>query len=273
MRLCYQRDLPRSGVRRIFRSSTTAPFVLGGVCLLAAVVWAVYAATTRDDMFAWLPVLVGVLVAFLCFLAGWSAIQPTNWLMKDTEHGLFISLRSYLNHHLPEDVPTILHLEPTDIRQLIPVTQKTQVPMRDGGMMRTTLSYLDIELNHEGTRELHEILRRERTRDQRREPGRRRLSHDYPLRLAAPNRLRIQWRIQPSAEHAVQYLSDRYTAGEPSRVKLPPLRRMTPESREALIREFWELGERPIAVRMARLHLDASRAAAQGWIDAFDADK
>lgn len=270
MKLIRRFEAPESGDVRTFRNSPVAPLTLGASCLALSAAWLLYVYVSGASSLTVVPALVGSMIGALCILAGLNAMRSSGWTLKDAPDGLYLNLRSYLNHHLPGDDPTVLHLAADDILLIVPVYQNVQIPLRDGGVMRTTLAHLDVHLRRPADASLGDTLRSERTRDRRGEPGRRRLSHDYPVRLAAPDRVRVAWRIRPAVEHAADRLSDRYPVSEMQRVKLPSLEGMDEAAREALIREFWEFGERAIAVRMARQHLDSSRATAEGWVQALD---
>jgi len=213
---------------------------------------------------AWIAYYVAAVVA-ICLLIFQRLVtarfRSSNWLIRMTEHGLFVKFRSYLNHHFSDQDPTVVSLPYSDIRSVKLVKERQELPDRDDTNQSTKIirtgRIIDLELAGDST-QLAQALAKERERVfAKRIHGAGRTSSRYqhfPVRLASPMLLRIEWGVVPDAQTFLDSLT-RHTlvrdSEETSRdfVNLDGLSR---EEQEVRLRELVESGEMIGAVTMAR---------------------
>ena len=213
---------------------------------------------------AWIAYYVAAVVA-ICLLIFQRLVtarfRSSNWLIRMTEHGLFVKFRSYLNHHFSDQDPTVVSLPYSDIRSVKLVKERQELPDRDDTNQSTKIirtgRIIDLELAGDST-QLAQALAKERERVFAKPTqcaGRTssRYQH-FPVRLASPMLLRIEWGVVPDAQTFLDSLT-RHTlvrdSEETSRdfVNLDGLSR---EEQEVRLRELVESGEMIGAVTMAR---------------------
>lgn len=251
MKLVYPHDVPRLGVVRTFRHSRLAPlltfaFVAGGTAW-----WAITMTfSDRAEWIHWLPTLLGLVMCFVILIYLRKSLKATNWLLRITEDGVYIKFRSYLNDRLPETGPTILHVPYAEIERIQPGLRTVTLPDRDGRVMTSQLRFMDIALGHEATAELANALKTERSLPPIRNGAPK--HHDYPLRVTAPNRLRLEWKVRPALRTAIETLQ-RFAPvdHDPIRARLD-WNKMDDQAKADMIVELAELGERMRARHLAQ---------------------
>jgi hypothetical protein len=213
---------------------------------------------------AWLAYYAAAVVA-ICLLIFQRLVtarfRSSNWLIRMTDHGLFVKFRSYLNHHFSDQDPTVVLLPYSEICSVKLVKERQEFPDRDDTNQSTTIiknrRMIDLELAGDST-QLAQALAKERERvfaKPTHGSGRTfsRYQH-FPVRLASSMLLRIEWGVVPDAQTFLDSLT-RHTlvrdSEETSRdfVNLDGLSR---EEQEVRLRELVESGEMIGAVTMAR---------------------
>lgn len=239
MRLLRARELQPMPGERVFRHSRLGPLVLW--CAFAApLAFLVQAsgtvlATLRElPWYAWLvlgPFVLGVGALYalpLAFLAATAqrAFGPSNWLVRVAPDGLALNLRSYQNAHFPDDAPSVLWLDWSELacvreaRDVTPVEDSRETPGRT--------RWLELELAPgTETTALADAVRHER---ERRGPERRRLgitsrsrSGHVPVFVPEPGRVHVDWLghalLGELARHAIR--AERRTLDRRSRAGAP----------------------------------------------------
>ena len=134
-------------------------------------------------LLGWL-VLVGAVVHMLR-----AAFRPSNWVLQLTEDGVLLQVRSYLNHHFPDDGPTVVHLPFAEIASACKRVEKKRVPGHKGAELRSQ-SYLELRLTHDDTEDLRCLVAKEQARkapEQRRlGVGSRTKFRHVPVRVPEP---------------------------------------------------------------------------------------
>lgn len=266
MKLVYPHDVPRLGVVRTFRHSRLAPIVTFLV-VAGGTGWWIAATVLNEDAewVRWLPAALGFLMCFVILIYVRKAMKATNWLMKVTEDGLFVKFRSYLNDGLPEDGPTIVHIPYAEVERVQPGRRKLTLPDRDGRITSSLLRFIDIHLRHDATGELATALKVERGMRPVRNGAAK--HHDYPLRVYAPNQLRLEWKVRPGLQTALETLQ-RFVAVEFNESKSDlDWAKLDPPAKEAMIIELAELGERMRARHLAEELHGLDKAEAKAYVD------
>jgi len=260
MQLMCLADVPLDQHDRVFHYSRLRA-VTGAMILIAIALGALAFGWLKN---AWLAYYIAAVVA-ICLLIFQKLVtasfRSSNWLIRMTDHGLFVKFRSYLNHRFSDQDPTVVFLPYSEIRSVKLVKERQELPDRDDDNRSTTIirtrRIIDFELAGDST-ELTQALAKERERVFTKPThGAGRTSSRYqhfPVRLASPMLLRIEWGVVPGAQALLDDLS-RHTlvqhAEETTRdfVNLDGLSR---EEQEVRLRELVESGEMIGAVTMAR---------------------
>jgi hypothetical protein len=228
---------------------------------------------------AWLGYYIGavILILLLVFQNLVTArFRPSNWLLRATDHGLFIKFRSYLNHHFDHRDLTVVFLPYSDIRSARAIKEINTVPDReDGGPTGiTTKTHYTIELElAENCTGLSKLLANERDRIYAKSVvGAGRVSTRYqhlPVRLTGPNRLRIDWGVVPNAQTLLERLT--HASAVPDHIVIAndftQLEALSREQQEARLTELVESGDTITAVTLARKLYSYDLTAAKQFVE------
>jgi hypothetical protein len=202
--------------------------------------------------------------------------RPTNWLVRMTDHGLYIKFRSYLNHHFPDQDPTVIFLPYSEIRSARLVKERQEVPDPEDGSSATTTKtrrLLVLELAREST-ELAAALDNERKRvfgKMNQGGGAKSRYHHLPVRLASPNLLTIEWAVVPSIQTILEALARRTLVQreEETSKDLVHLDGLTREQQESRLLELAESGDMFGAVKLARQLYSYDLATAKTFVESL----
>jgi hypothetical protein len=252
-------DVPLDRRDRVFYYSRFRA-VAGATILVAIIVTALVLGWLQNVwLFYYLTGVAAVsLVVFQRLVA--ARFLPSNWLIRMTDHGLFLKFRSYLNHHFSDQDPTVLFLPYSEIRSATLVKERREVPDPDDGSRssRTIKMHRGVELQLAAdSTELGEALANERKRIFNKPidgGGGKTRYHHLPLRRASTTLLTIEWSVVPGVEKFLDALT-RHTFVRSVHqtakdfVNVQSLDRAEQESR---LRELAESGDLIGAVAMAR---------------------
>jgi len=219
-------------------------------------------------------------VTFLFFLIFQRLVtarfRSSNWLVRMTDHGLYVKFRSYLNHHFPEQDLTVVFLPYSEIRSARSVTERNEIPdLEDTGNSTTTKTrrVLELDLDTDST-ELAEALGNEPKRvfsKTNQGGGAKSRYHHLPVRLASPNLLTIEWSVVPSLKTILDALT-RHTLvqrGEKTARDFINLSGLSGEEQESRLLELAETGNMIGAVKMARQLYSYDLATAKAFVESL----
>lgn len=132
MQLMRLADVPLDRRDRVFRYSQSRAVI--GATILAVLAFGAFIFGWQKDL--WLPyylaavIVIGLLIFHKLIIA---RFRPSNWLLRMTDHGLFIKFRSYLNNHFDDQDLTVLFLPYSEIRSARSVKERREVPDFDRG--------------------------------------------------------------------------------------------------------------------------------------------
>jgi hypothetical protein len=277
-------EVPLSDRDRVFCYSR-ARALLGLFVLLAAATALVLFSWSKQNWLGYYA--AGVIL--LCLLIYQKSItarfQASNWLVRMTDDGLFIKFRSYLNCHFAAQDYTVVFLPFAELRSAKQVAEVLHVPDRHDNhrMTRTARKRRSLDLELAGDpRQLAIALNAEKqnvlakTRIGAAKPSTR--YHHFPVVLAAPDRLRIEWGVVPSAQTLLDALT-RHTLVRPAQQSardFGALEKLSRAEQEAHLRELIESGEMIGAIATARRLYGYDLAAAKDFVEelvAKQADK
>jgi hypothetical protein len=250
MQLLRLAEVPATDRDRVFSYSRGRALFSAAILFIAAIGAAILSWSNHVWLGYYLSAVI--LLSFFIFRKMVSArFRPSNWLVRLTVDGLFIQFRSYLNYHFPDQDLTVVFIAHSEVRSARFILEKREVPDRDDGNRPSTTTrtqkLVELELAIE-TKELAEALTCERAHalDGKNLGNISSRFHHLPVRLAAPDRLHIEWNVVPNAQTFLDALS-RHTLIRPTEeaekdfVNLEGLSRAEQESR---LLELAESGDR-----------------------------
>ncbi len=151
-------------------------------------------------------------IAALLFMCLWiyqtmvlARFRATNWLVRVGNAEVYIKFRSYLNHHLPATDPTVVCILFRDMRQTRLVRELQDVQDTDGrGTLRRRRMLVEIDLKEaapEIEAALHAERRAQAPKVERWYGSSAAKYRHYPVRMAAPGTVSIEWGVAPAARH------------------------------------------------------------------------
>ena len=258
MQLIRMAEAPAAGRNRVFRYSGSRALI-GMAVLVALAVGALLLAWTTANWLAYYVAAVATIFPLIFRRLVTARFRSSNWLVRLTDHGLFLKFRSYLNFHFPDQDLSVVFISHSEIRSARFILQKQEVPDRDDGGRPTTTAktqkWVELELASD-SKKLADALTGERARAvDGKNLGR--ISSRYnhlPVRLAAPDRLQIEWGVVPNAQTFLDALT-RHTLVRPTEttsqdfVNLEELGR---EEQESRLLALTASGDKIAAITMAR---------------------
>jgi len=258
MQILRLNDVPVSQRDLVFAYSRLRA-ISSALLLLAVAVGLIIFARLKG---AW-PVYCVAAFMVLCVLIYQKVItarfHSANWLVRLTDNGLFIKFRSYLNDHFDAQDFVVLFLPFSELRSARMVKERQEVPDRNtrSTTITTTKRILELELA-EKTVELAVALGTERERVFGKMPrtnGRMstRYQH-FPVRLASPTLLRIEWGVVPKIQTLLNALT-RHTlvsASAEEKKDYTHLESLDRKEQEARLLELAESGDMIGAIAIAR---------------------
>src|SRR5581483_10194349 len=202
--------------------------------------------------------------------------HSANWLVRMTDDGLYVKFRSYLNDHFDAQDFVVLFLPFSELRAARMVKQRQEVPDRNRGSRATTTTKRILELELAGkTVELAVALGAERERVFDKVPrtnGRMstRYQH-FPVRLAAPALLRIEWDVVPKIQTLLDAMT-RHTLvsdGGEEKKDYTQLESLDRKEQEARLLELAESGDVIGAIAIARKLYSYDLAAAKQFVESL----
>jgi hypothetical protein len=203
-------------------------------------------------------------VAVICLIIFHKLItahfQPSNWLLRMTDHGLFIQFRSYLNHHFSDEDLTVVFLPYSELRSARSAKERQEHPDPEENRRETTVRtrrLVELELAGDAS-PLAKALARERERLFAKSViGTGRISTRYqhlPVKLVSAQLLRIEWGVVPSAQTLLDALTRHTLVRDSTAISkdFVNLGKLGKEEQEARLVELAESGDMIGAVTLAR---------------------
>lgn len=275
MQLLRLADVPLNPRDRVFRYSRLRAVV--GATILAVIALAAFLFGWLKNV--WLAYYVAAVFVF-CLLIFQKLVtarfRPSNWLLRMTDHGMFVKFRSYLNHHFDDQDMTVVFLPYSEIRSARLLKQRQELPDRNDrnqpGTSTQTRRLLELVLAGDST-EFADALAKERERVfTKTNRGAVKVSSRYqhfPVRLASPTLLRIEWGVVPRIQTILDALR-RHTlvqaAGEASQ-NYANLDQLSRQEQETRLLELAESGDMIGAITIARQLYSYDLTAAKQFVE------
>ena len=257
MRLLRLAEVETGPNDRVYCYSRSRAILLA-MALLGAAAWLVFHAITTGWKLGYY--IAAVIVLFLELMRRFftARFQPTNWLVRMNDEGMFIQFRSYLNYHLPAEDLTVVFLSLSEIRSARLIRERVTTPDPQGhGTTTQFLRYVELELAGD-VAPLATALEAEITE---KAPMEKRwygkgstLYQDHPARMQAPPFLQMHWQVAPGAKKFLSALRPYTTIAETVSLSedLTNLQSLSRDEQQKRLRELARRGETIAAVYMAR---------------------
>lgn len=204
--------------------------------------------------------LVGLIVAWASVTSFRACLLRSNWMLATARDGLYLNLRSYLNHHLEGEHPTVAFLDWSTIATARRVVE-THVARCGDRPRRYRLKWLELEVADDTAR-LADAVARERALEAPETSflgiRSRTKHHHVPVFVPAPGFVRVEWRRgmrAALAEHTEMQADVDVDLDEALREP------------EALLRALAQRGQRMAARKVARGRLDRSHEDARTRVE------
>jgi hypothetical protein len=260
MQLMRLADVPSDRSQRVFYYSRFRA-VIGAASLVTVAAGVLLWGWLNDVWLAYY--LAAVLIIFLLIFQKLitARFRSSNWLLRMTDHGLFIKFRSYLNRHFDDRDLAVVFLPYAEIRSARLVKESQKLPDQENpnaaGTTTKTSRAVELELAADAG-ELARALARERERVFGKSVvGVGRISTRYqhlPVRMTSPKLLRIDWGVVPSAKTLLDALTRHTLVKDAAAVSkdFVDLVQLDREQQEARLLELVESGDMIAAVTLAR---------------------
>ncbi len=203
---------------------------------------------------------------FILLILYWSRrlvlarFYPSNWLVRiSSSEGLYIKFRSYLNYHFPPEDNIVLHLRYGEIAWARLVEIRRNIRQKDRKTLGKHYNWeVELCLKRPAT-ELESALEFERNRlpqgnSNTQDQGRTYRSRHRPVRLARPDRLRLQWTTRSGNLAFLEALSLHVKVNPETHesYELRRIEQLAPELQKEELRELAATGEVEAARDLAR---------------------
>jgi len=259
VRFYLQNDLPPGKPRAVYSNqSWRGFFVVTAIMVGIAGYSAIPKGSGNSGIEAGLAGAIAIFFAILTVQRWRDCRHPANWLVRDTEEGLYFNLRPAVNRHLPEEYPTVLHLPAARIAGVGKVMERRVFPHGDGEE-KINVCYLEVLVSGGDLSAAADVLRMER----RALPDHGGLlphrAAEYAVQVVDGPALRIAWhRMEPAESKALKHLADHYPKLPLRKIDYPRFAAADAAGKDAIIADLWETGHLETAERLIRLEKGVS---------------
>jgi hypothetical protein len=247
-------DVPIDQHDRVFRYSPTRA-LLGTFSVLGASGGLALFGWNQQAGLAYY--LAGVLLLGLIVMQKFirARFQPSNWLVRLSDQGIFLQFRSYLNQHFPAHDLTVVFIPYIEIRSVRLVQERSNIPYRDLDRPLAERSYIQrrrlVELELTGDlAPLTQALANESIKH----PSSVTLYKHYPVRMTSPPFVQVEWGVVPGPDVLVDALRRYTNIASPIEVShdYEHLEGLSREEQESRLLSLVEAGKTLDAVYVAR---------------------
>ena len=183
--------------------------------------------------------------------------KATNWLVQQSDNGLLIKIRSYLNYHLDPDVISIVEIAYSEMTWMRKVNETKIVNTSDGEAKHQS-EYLEIKLQTTNSKQLAEHIKAVR---KRRAPAVKKWYgssstkyQDYPVTMHEDNVLRIEWHVKPSIDELFFYAKGHVVLNESidTETDTTNVEKLTEDEQTKLIKALLARGDEIQAIKIVK---------------------
>jgi hypothetical protein len=247
-------DVPIDQHDRVFRYSPVRALLVASSIICASGGLALFGWRQQAGLAYYVAgvLLLGLVVMSKFVLA---RFQPSNWLVRLNDQGMFLQFRSYLNHHFPAHDLTVVFIPYHEIRTVRLVHERSNIPYRDLDRPLAESSYeqrrrlVELELPGDSA-PLAQALADESAK----RPFYATLYKHYPVQMTSPPFVQIEWGVVPSPDVLVDGLRRYTNIASPAEVShdYANLEGLSREEQEGRLLALVEAGKTLDAVYVAR---------------------
>lgn len=276
MKMLHAGEFSPTATSTVFRQSSISPLVM--LVVFVSIVTGLSIAIVAGGWHwaAWLLVGFFALLGKFALSVLLASLKPSNWTMSVCENGCVIKFRSYLNHHFPDDDPTIFMLNRSEI---LSVRKHTQLRSRPSSQlsdssdveMRWQQISLDMTLTPGLATEIETALAGERQlKAPKRGISSTKAMH-YFVSVPESDTLRVVWksksdRLTPSIDIALEKVGSLTQLEEPTSEDRR-WNEMSDEQLDQYVMEMCETGDIFGATSILKRRYGYSTTEAQNFID------
>jgi hypothetical protein len=275
MQLLRLAEVPLNPRDRVFHYSRLRAVV--GATILAVIALAAFLFGRLKNV--WLAYYVAAVFVF-CLLIFQKLVtarfRSSNWLLRMTDNGMFVKFRSYLNHHFDDQDLTVVFLPYSEIRSARLMKERHERPEGDDGHLSATTTStrrtLELELAIDSNGFADAVAKERERVFTKMHGGSQKISsryHHFPVRLASPTLLRIEWGEVPGIQTILDALT-RHTlvqsAGETTK-NYANLDHLSRQEQETRLLELAESGDMIGAITIARQLYSYDLTAAKQFVE------
>jgi len=254
MQLMRLADVPIGQHDRVFHYSPVRAFFIAFSIICASGGLALFGWIQQSGLAYYVAgvLLLGLVVMSKFVLA---RFRPSNWLVRLNDQGMFLQIRSYLNHHFPAHDLTVVFIPYHEIRSVRLVNERSNIPYRDLERPLAESSYeqrrrlVEIELTGDLS-PLAQTLAGESTK----RPSSVTLYKHCPVRMTSPPFVQVEWGVVPGPDVLVDALRRYTNIASPIEVShdYANLEGLSREEQETRLLSLVEAGKTLDAVYVAR---------------------
>jgi len=216
--------------------------------------------------------LAGVLLLGLVVMSKFilARFQPSNWLVRLSDQGMFLQFRSYLNQHFPAHDLTVVFIPYIEIRSVRLVQERSNFPYRDLDRPLAERSYVqrrrlvEIELTGDLS-PLAQALAGESAK----RPSSVTLYKHCPVRMTSPPFVQVEWGVVPGPDVLMDALRRFTNIASPVEVShdYANLEGLSREEQETRLLSLVEAGKSLDAVYVARRLYSSDLTQASAFVE------
>ncbi|MEM7226488.1 MAG: hypothetical protein AAF495_26185 [Pseudomonadota bacterium] len=212
----------------------------------------------------------GFLTIFV--LIAWHAarasFRASSWRVRATTNGLYVKVRSFLNHGLSAEDAVVVYLPKAEIVGVREHRIWARRPGTDDSETIQRLVFLEIVLHDEDLGELVELLKRERAIEPGKKSGVSMISRHYPVRVLPGGIVQVDWSgLSPGLKRAVTLLSGVYPLLDGQKTRQQRFTELDKTAQEDRLLELVERGETVSAIKLAKELYGYDTTDAKAFVD------
>ena len=205
---------------------------------------------------AWPAYITGGFLLIFVLIAWHTArasFRSSSWRLRASTNGLYVKVRSFLNHGLSADDPVVVYLPKAEIVGLREHRIWARRPGTDDSETIQRMVFLEIMLHDEDLGELVALLKCERAINPGKQSGVSMIARHYPVRVLPGGIVQVDWSgLSPGLKRAVKLLGGVYPLLDKLQTRQQRFTELDKTAKEDRLLELVERGETIGAVKLAK---------------------
>lgn len=220
---------------------------------------------------AWFAYMMGgflLLIVLIVWHTLRASLRDSSWRVRATTNGLYVKVRSFLNHSLSAEDPVVVYLPKPEIVGLREHRIWARRPASDNNETVQRLVFLEVLLHDEDLDDLVQLLKHERAINPGKQSGVSLISRHYPVRVLPGGIVQIDWSgLTPGLKRAVELLGGVYRVLDDQHTRQQRFTDLDKTAKEDRLLELVERGETMGAVKLAKELYGYNTTQAKTFVD------